>query len=463
MSKFKSTSIMRAKKAKKNQTSKGLELKVVNPDAAGIDIADTEIQVCVPSDRDGDSNRRFGSFTRDLELISDWLLACRITTVAMEATGIYWIPLYFKLEADGFDVRLVNAREVKGISEKKTDESDAEWLMLLHSYGLLKPSFQPENSARQIRNLCRHRNNLLRSSSREVLHIQKSLEQMNIKLTNVLSDVVGKSGKAIISSILSGNHDPISLSLLADGRCKRSKAEIALSLEGTWDSDHLFELKQSYELYEFYQKKVQECDVEIEKMLKRFTSKIDTGRVGLVRSRKAVCRKNTVCFDVESYAYAVWGVNVMQIPGMGAGSVLQLIGELGSDFVEKFETSAKFCKWCNIVPNNRVSGGKLISSRVPKRKNPVGQIFRVCANTARDMKNPMGFYFRRLKSRGGHMSAIVATAHKMAEIFYIMVKNKVEYDERKIGISEEELIKRKIERAKKTLDALNERLYKSAV
>ena len=218
-----------------------------------------------------------------------------------------------------------------------------------------------------------------------------------------------------------------------------------------------------FALYEFYQKKVEECDVEIEKMLKRFTSKIDTGRVGLVRSRKAVRGKNTVGFDVESYAHAGWGVNVMRIPGMGAGSVLQLIGELGSDFVEKFEPPAKFCKWCNIVPNNRVSGGKLISSRVPKRKNPVGQIFRVRANTARDMKNPMGFYFRRLKSRGGHMSAIVATAHKMAEIFYIMVKNKVEYDERKVGISEEELIKRKIERAKKALDALNEKLYKSIV
>ncbi len=453
---------MRAKKAKKLHTKKGVELKIVNPDAAGIDIADTEMQVCVPADRDGENNRRFGSFTCDLQKISEWLHDCGITTVAMEATGIYWKPLFFKLESDGFDVQLVNAREVKNISEKKTDEADAEWLMLLHSYGLLKPSFQPENSARQIRNLCRHRNNLLRSAAKEVQHMQKAMEQMNIKLTNVLSDIVGKSGKAIISSILSGNHDPESLAQLADGRCKRSKTEIALSLEGTWDTDHLFELKQSNELYEFYQKKVAECDMEIEKLLQQFVATIDTDKAALVRSKKTICKKNAVGFDVESYAFDVWGVNVMQIPGMSAGSVLQLIGELGSDFIEKFDTPSKFCKWCNIVPNNRISGGKLISSRVPKRKNPVGQIFRQCANATRDMKNPMGFYFRRLKSRGGHMSAIVATAHKMAEIFYIMIQNKVAYDETKVGLSEEELLRRKIERAQKTLEALNAKLYEKA-
>ena len=451
-----------AKKAKKIHTKTGVELKIVNPNAAGIDIADTEMQVCVPADRDGENNRRFGSFTCDLKLISEWLQACGITTVAMEATGIYWIPLYFKLEADGFDVLLVNARDVKNISEKKTDEADAEWLMLLHSYGLLKPSFQPENSARQVRNLCRHRNNLLRAAAKEVQHMQKAMEQMNIKLTNVLRDIVGKSGKAIISAILSGNHDSESLAQLADRRCKRSKAEIALSLEGTWDADHLFELKQSYELYEFYQKKVEECDWEIEKLLKQFTAKIEVSKTKLVRCNKKICKKNTIGFDVESYAYGIWGVNVMQIPGMSANSVLQLIGELGSDFIEKFETPAKFCKWCNIVPNNRISGGKLISSRVPKRKNPVGQVFRMCANATRDMKNPMGFYFRRLKSRGGHMSAIVATAHKMAEIFYIMVKNKVAYDENKVGLSEEELLKRKIERAQKTLETLNAKLYGTA-
>ena len=451
-----------AKKAKKLQTNKGIELKIVNPNAAGIDIADTEMQVCVPADRDGDNNRRFGSFTRDLNEISEWLKACRIDTVAMEATGIYWIPLFFKLQNDGFDVQLCNAREVKNVSEKKTDESDAEWLLVLHSYGMLKPSFQPENAARQIRNLARHRNGLLKGASKEVQHMQKAMEQMNIKLTNVISDITGVSGQRIITAILTGERNTQVLSALADKRCKRSKEEIALSLEGTWDADHLFELKQSYELYKIYQGMVEECDKEIERLLVGFVSRIDTDKVEMMRAKKRISKKNAVAFDVESYAHAIWGVNAMAITGMSSGSLLQLIGELGSDFVDKFESPAKFCKWCNLVPNNKISGGKLISSRVPRRKNPVGQIFRLCANTVAKSNSPMGFYFRRIKSRAGHMSAIVATAHKMAEIFFIMVRDKVAYDEGRVGMDEKALLKRKIERTQRQLNALNAKLYATA-
>lgn len=450
------------KKAKSIKTKKGIELKIVNPNSAGIDIADTEMQVCVPSDRDGENNRRFGSFTRDLGEISSWLRACGIETIAMEATGIYWLPLFFRLQDDGFEVMLCNAREVKGISEKKTDESDAEWLMLLHQYGLLKPSFQPGNAARQIRNLSRHRNSLLHSASREILHMQKAMEQMNIKLTNVLSDIVGASGMRIITAILSGNHDADSLSQLADGRCKRSREDIALSLEGTWDADHIFELKQSFELYQTYQSKVSECEMEIKKLLQAYVAKIDTDVNELKRSKKCVSKKNAVSFDVESYAYAVWGVNAMNIPGMSTGSLLELIGEIGHDFVYKFETPSKFCRWCNLVPNNKISGGKIISSRVPTRKNPVGQIFRLCANSVARSNNTMGYYFRRIKSRNGHMSAIVATAHKIAEVFYIMVRDKVEYDEKRVGQDEITILRKKIERTQRTLELLNAKLYKSA-
>ena len=434
----------------------------MNPNAAGIDIADSEMQVCVPADRDGDNNRRFGSFTRDLNEISGWLKACGIETVAMEATGVYWIPLFFKLQKDGFDVQLCNAREVKNISEKKTDESDAEWLLVLHSYGMLKPSFQPENAARQIRNLARHRGGLLKSASKAVQHMQKAMEQMNIKLTNVISDITGVSGLRIITAILKGERDAQTLSALADSRCKRSREEIALSLEGTWDADHLFELKQSYELYQIYQGMVEECDKEIENLLQGFVSRIDEDNVGLLRTKKRINKKNAVAFDVESYANAIWGVNAMAITGMSSGSLLQLIGELGADFTDKFDSPAKFCKWCNLVPNNKISGGKLISSRLPKRKNPVGQIFRLCANTVAKSNSPMGFYFRRIKSRAGHMSAIVATAHKMAEIFFIMVRDRVAYDEGRVGLDEETLLKRKIERTQRQLEALNAKLYATA-
>jgi transposase len=452
-----------AKKAKKIHTKKGIELKIVNPDAAGIDIADSEMQVCVPEDRDGDNNRRFGSFTRDLNEICSWLKACKIKTVAMEATGIYWIPLYFKLKDSGIDVILVNAREVKNIAEKKTDEADAEWLMLLHTYGLLKASYQPENEARKIRNLTRHRNNILKALSKEVLHMQKAMEQMNIKLSNVLSDIVGKSGLAIIVAIINGERNPIRLAQLADSRCKRSKEDIALSLEGTWGEDHLFELKQAYDLYKYLQGQMIECDRMIEQLLKSYTALIDTDMVNFKESKKPICKKNAVAFNLEHYGYAIWGVNAMRIPGMSSGSLLQLIGELGHDFVEKFDTPAKFCKWCNLVPNNKISGGKLISSRVSKRKNPVGQVFRLCANTLKDAKNSLGIYFRRIRSRSGHMQAIIATAHKMARIFYTMVKNKSEYDETNVGIDEQELLLKKIERAKITLARLNAKLCVSAV
>lgn len=189
-----------------------------------------------------------------------------------------------------------------------------------------------------------------------------------------------------------------------------------------------------------------------------YAAVMNTDMSRLVKSKKAICKKNAVDFDVEKYGYAIWEINPMSIPGMSAGSVLQLIGELGHNFVDKFDTPEKFCKWCNIVPNNRISGGKLISSRVPKRKNPVCQVFRLCANALKDAKNPMGFYFRRILSRGGHMQAIVAIAHKIARIFYVMVNNKCAYDETKVGLDEQELLKKKIERVQRTLNKLNARL-----
>ncbi len=225
------------------KSSDGNKLAIVNPDAAGIDIADAEMQVCVPEDRDGDNNRRFGSFTCELNEIITWLKDCHITTVAMEATGIYYLSLFLKLQDADIEVILVNPLDVKNLAGHKTDSADAEWLMLLHRYGLLKPCYQPGNAARQIRNLTRQRNNLLRSAEKQILYMQKSLELMNVKLSTVISDVTGLSGRRIISAILAGNRIPEYLASLAMSNCKASKEEIALSLEGTWDADLLFTLK----------------------------------------------------------------------------------------------------------------------------------------------------------------------------------------------------------------------------
>lgn len=418
-----------AKLATKSKTGKGLRLEVVNSNAAGIDISPKEMQVCVPVDRAENSNRKFGVYTEDLNNIVEWLKSCHIDTVAMESTGVYWLPIFRVLKDSGFDVILVNASDVKNYSGRKTDASDAEWLMILHSYGLLKPCFQPENIARTMRSLIRHRDNLIHSATREVLHLQKAMEQMNLKLDNVFSDILGKSGQAIIKAILDGERDPKKLSALADSRCKTSKDEIEKSLQATWDEEHLFEMKQSNSLYQTYQQLIMECDTKINEIATRYAAMVDAPKVQLLRSEKRNAKKNLIGFDVEKAAYELWGVNVMRIPGMSRGSLMRLLGELGADFTDKFPTVKHFVSWANLVPNNKISGGALLSSKVPKKKNPVGIVFRQAANTLKAAKCPLGDYFRHMRAKGGYLQAMVATGKKLATIFYTMIQCKVEYDE----------------------------------
>ena len=418
-----------AKLATKRKTGKGLRLEVVNSNAAGIDISPKEMQVCVPVDRDKNSNRKFGVYTEDLNNIVEWLKSCHIDTVAMESTGVYWLPIFRVLKDSGFDVILVNASDVKNYSGRKTDASDAEWLMMLHSYGLLKPCFQPENIARTMRSLIRHRGNLIHSATREVLHLQKAMEQMNLKLDNVFSDILGKSGQAIIKAILDGERDPKKLSALADSRCKTSKEEIEKSLQATWDEEHLFEMKQSDSLYQTYQQLIMECDTKINEIATRYAAMVDAPKVQLLRSEKRNAKKNLIGFDVEKAAYELWGVNVMRIPGMSRGSLMRLLGELGADFTDKFPTVKHFVSWANLVPNNKISGGALLSSKVPKKKNPVGIVFRQAANTLKAAKCPLGDYFRHMRAKGGYLQAMVATGKKLATIFYTMIQGKIEYDE----------------------------------
>ena len=418
-----------AKLATKRKTGKGLRLEVVNSNAAGIDISPKEMQVCVPVDRAENSNRKFGVYTEDLNNIVEWLKSCHIDTVAMESTGVYWLPIFRVLKDSGFDVILVNASDVKNYSGRKTDASDAEWLMILHSYGLLKPCFQPENIARTMRSLIRHRDNLIHSATREVLHLQKAMEQMNLKLDNVFSDILGKSGQAIIKAILDGERDPKKLSALADSRCKTSKDEIEKSLQATWDEEHLFEMKQSNSLYQTYQQLIMECDTKINEIATRYAAMVDAPKVQLLRSEKRNAKKNLIGFDVEKAAYELWGVNVMRIPGMSRGSLMRLLGELGADFADKFPTVKHFVSWANLVPNNKISGGALLSSKVPKKKNPVGIVFRQAANTLKAAKCPLGDYFRHMRAKGGYLQAMVATGKKLATIFYTMIQCKIEYDE----------------------------------
>lgn len=453
----------KTRKAKMIKSPDGNKLAIVNPDAAGIDIADTEMQVCVPEDRDGENNRRFGSFTCDLNMIVDWLKACHITTVAMEATGIYYLQLFLKLQDAGIEVLLANPRDVKNLSGHKTDSADAEWLMLLHRYGLLKPCYQPGNAARQIRNLNRQRNNLIRSADKQIQYMQKAMEQMNIKLSTVITDITGLSGRTIITAILQGKRDPVELASLAQSNCKASREDIAKSLEGTWDVDLLFMLQQSLDAYDFFISQTEECDKQLEVLLAAYQARMDTNADMLVRHdrRKNARSKNAPDIDVEKYAYAIWGVNVFDIPGLKDLAVMQLIGELGHDFIDKFESAEKFCRWCNLTPENKISGGKILSSRVQKRKNPVGQIFRKAAAPMAREKSEMGNYYRRIRAKSGALQANVATAHKIAKIFYAMVRTKEKYNPAKVGIDEREIMERKIVWLERALEKLNQK-YKQA-
>lgn len=418
-----------AKLQKKIQLEKKNEISVVNPNAAGIDISPKEMQVCVPHERAEENNRRFGAYTKDLKEISAWLKDVGVTTVAMESTGVYWIPLFRELKQSGFEVILVNARDVKNISGKKTDVSDAEWLMILHRYGLLRPCFQPENKIRELRRLVRCRSGLISSAAREVQHVQKAMEQMNLKLDNAFSDILGKSGQDIIHAIIKGERDPSKLADLADKGCKKSKYEIECSLQAEWNEELVFEMAQYQDLYEYYQTKIQEFDREIENVMNSICAELPQNEGSLVRGKKKTNKKNNVAFDVEKKGFEFWGVNVMAIPGMSKISLLKLMGELGTDFVGKFPDADHFASWANLVPNNKISGGNLLSSKVPKKKNLVGMVFRQMAATLKNSKTAMGDYFRKMRSRGGYLQAMVATGRKLAVVFYTMVQNRTEYDE----------------------------------
>ena len=426
--------IKMAKKAQKIKKNKRTELLIVNPDAAGIDIASTEYQVCVPEDRDDNHNRRFDSFTCDLRAIVDWLKKCRIKTVAMEATGIYWIQLYMVLEENGFDVVVCNAKHIKNLGEKKTDVVDAGWIQLLHTYGLLTESFQPENKIREIKELSRHRERLIEKCNQSVLRIHKALDTMNIKIHKVLSDIKGQSGLNILQSIVKGERNPQVLAKLINNHVKASREEILKSLEGNWMESQIFIVKQNLDSYQYTQGQVKELDLKMEEMLKIYTSitqkhqkKAESKQI--IRSNKKMDANNAPHFDAEKYSFEIFGVNITRIPGISGLTAMKIAAELGCNFIDKFPTSDKFCSWLNLVPNNKKSGGKILSSKVPKRTSYVGQILRVAANTLKNYKGYLGDIFRAKKASLGYNQAIIAVAHKIARIIYKMVKDKVEYDE----------------------------------
>lgn len=401
-------------------------LKQIKLNAAGLDIGSAEIWVCVPEGRDETSVRSFDTFTVDLYALARWLHECGVETVAMESTGVYWIPIYEILEAQGFEVYLVNARHIKNVPGKKSDVLDCQWIQQLHTYGLLQASFRPEAEMCALRAYVRHRDNLLRHRSAHIQHMQKALQLMNLQLTNVITDITGQTGMQIIRAIVAGEHDPVTLARYRDPRCFSNEAQIAKALTGNYQPEHLFALKQALELYDFYGLQIKACDEEIEHKYSAIKPVVAIEAAPLPPAKRRKRSKNDPDFDLRSQLYQLLGVDLTRIDGMQALTVQQIISEIGVD-MNRWLTVKHFTSWLTLAPHNDISGGKVLKSRTLKSKNRAAQAFRLAAQSVGNSKSALGAFYRRMRARHGAPVAITATAHKLARIVYHMIKYREEY------------------------------------
>jgi transposase len=400
-------------------------LEQIHSNAAGIDIGSEEMYVAVPPGRDDESVRCFPTFTADLRRLADWLKSCQIDTVAMESTGVYWVPLFEILEARGFQVYLVNARHLKNVSGRKTDVLDCQWIQQLHTYGLLRPSFRPPEQIVAVRSLVRHREMLVEYRSAHIQHMQKALTQMNLRLANVLSDITGVTGMKIIRAILAGERDPKVLAQFRDERCKKSEAEITKSLEGHYKREQVFSLKQAVELYDFYDQQLRACDIELEAMYKAFEPPQDPGTPPPTPHRGKP-RKNQAHFDLAPALYRMTGVDLTQIDGLDALTIQKVLSEIGTD-MSKWPTVKHFASWLRLCPNNKITGGKIIHTGVLPTQNHASTALRVAAFSLTHSDSALGAYYRRMRARIGAPAAITATAHKLARIIYFMLREHKPY------------------------------------
>jgi len=415
-------------KSKKKAVNLPKHLEHINKMAAGIDIGSKSHFVAVPEGCDEVCVREFGSFTSDLYALADWLEKCGIETIAMESTGVYWIPLYELLESRGFEVRLVDARHVKNVSGRKTDVMDCQWLQQLHTYGLLSGAFRPKEQTCVLRAYVRQRSMLVQQVAAHIQHMQKALSQMNVQLHNVITDIMGATGMRIIRAIVGGERNPKLLATYRDGRCKNPLAIIEKSLTGNYRDEHVFALKQALELCDVYQSKIETCDDEIEKQLLTFETRKDVTKKGLEKCSKKPKAKNAPSFNLQEHLIRMTGVDLTAVPGIQAYSGLKIISEIGLDF-SRWKTSKQFASWLGLCPGNKVSGGKRLGGKTKRVRNRAASTLRMAANTLYRNDSALGAYFRRLKFRLGAPKAITATAHKLAIIIFNMLKNGIEYVE----------------------------------
>lgn len=430
-------------------------LKQANLDAAGIDIGAGEHYVAVPADRDEQPVRCFTTFTMDLYAIANWLESCGITTVAMESTGVYWIPLMEVLEERGFKVSLVDPRKLKNVSGRKTDVLDCQWIQQLHTYGLLSGAFRPSDDVCALRSYVRQREMLIRKGGDHVQHMQKALTQMNVKLSQVLSDVTGKTGMQIIRAILAGERDPAKLAELRDGRCRKDEATIAKALHGNWRSEHLFALRQAIELYDTYQEKILACDRELEAKLGSFPGAFED--LAPLEKRPRSSASHPLGFDGYSELYRIAGVDLTKVPGLDAPTVLTIVSEIGLDMT-RWRHDKAFGSWLGLCPGSKVSGGKKLSSRSKACANRAATAFRLAAYGLQHSRSYLGAFCRRLKARLGPAKAITATAYKLARIVYAMLLTRSPYVEKGVEFYEREYRGRRVATLKRNARELGYQL-----
>ncbi len=410
------------KEKKKISIDQGWE--AIHPHAAGIDIGSKEHWVCVPPDSAQRNVLGFGTFTADLEALADWLEQCGVRSVAMEATGVYWIPVFQILEQRGLEVILVNARQTKNVAGRKTDVQDCQWIQRLHTYGLLQASFRPADAYCTLRSYLRYRDELVSARALQCQHMQKALQQMNLQLTQVLSDVTGVSGLNIIQGILEGERNPAKLAKLVNRRVRASPASIQKALKGDYRKEHLFVLEQAFALYHTYEEKITACDEEILRESSQLPDKVDAALKAMPprKEGRPASKDKMAGQDMRLSLYQKFGVDLTAIEGVGVLTSLVVLTEVGAD-LSRFPTEKHFCSWLGLCPDNRISGGKVLSSRTRKVVNRVSDALRIAATSLERSQSALGGFYRRMKAKLGGAEAVTATAHKLARIVYRLIKH----------------------------------------
>ncbi len=412
--------------ARAKRSHRERDISTVHPDAAAIDIGATMHVAAVRPERDAEPVQSFGTFTGDLQRLADWFARCGVRTVAMESTGVYWIPVYEVLEQRGFEVVLVNARDAKHVPGRKTDVSDAQWLRRLHEYGLLRASFRPKGELAALRAYLRQRERLLDYAASHIQHMQKALMQMNVQLHHAVADITGATGMRIIRAIITGERDPMVLASYRDRRCHASAEAIGAALSGTWREEHLFALGQALELYDAYQARVADCDARVAEVLKRLQDAAakPVGRLPPARHRTKTA--NAPAFDVRAALHALLGVDLTRIHGLGPSLALKLIGECGTD-LQAWPDAKHFTSWLCLAPSNKISGGKILSSRTRRSGSRAAALLRLAAVTVGRTETALGAFYRRLSARVGKAKAVTATARKIAVLFYNTLRHGMAY------------------------------------